>query len=286
MLSKYIDEPRMEKLNSRLYRAIDMGLPVSVEKSILDGADVNSAFYGKYLIQHAAEFGTTEIIKILIKNGADTNSCLPMMKTALTSSCERGNYDAAFALLMSGADPNSDRGSPLISSCAIRDTETVKALISSGANPNLNGILLNSSPLEAVCTLGEDWRQSLRSNPKWFMRIVELEKKFYDKKNSNKKKKQEVEKIYQDFLDAGTEIICILIDAGADPNKNAPMGRLPLIAAIESENTGAFLSLMCKGADIDLKIGGDPSPKELMNQKEHFILLSVAKSFQPAIKSS
>jgi hypothetical protein len=276
----------MDKLNARLYRAIDMGLPISVEKSILDGADANSNFYGKYLIQHAAEFGNTEIVKILIKNGADSNGCLPFTKTALTSSCEIGNYEAILALLMSGADPNSDRGSPLISSCAIRDTETVKALIQAGADPNLNGLLLISSPLETICTLNEGWRQALNSNPKWFMRIVEIERKFYQKKEINKKKKQEVEKVYQDFLDAGTEIICVLINAGADPNKKPPMGCLPLIAAIESENIGAFLALICRGADIDLKIDRDYSPRDLMNQKELFVLLSVAESFQLETKES
>lgn len=155
----------LDKINSRLHRAVERGLSSSMQKSIAEGADVNSYFDGRYLIQHAAEFGKTEVLKTLLKNGADPNSHMFLSKTALTLSCELGNHDATLALLSAGADPNFDKGAPLIASCTIRDEDNVEALIKAGACPNLSGLFLSSSPLEAVCTLVEGWRQSLKSNP-------------------------------------------------------------------------------------------------------------------------
>lgn len=279
-IKDYSCTSQVDKINSRLQRAVERGLASSVQKSIAEGADVNCHFDGRYLIQHAAEFGKTEVLKTLLNNGADPNSQMALTKTALTSSCELGIHDSAIALLAAGADPNSDRGSPLIASCAIRDSDNVDALIKAGASPNLGGLLLDSSPLEVICTLSEDWRQSLKSNPKWYMQVINVERKYYLQKGSEKLKKREIEQVHQEFLDAGMRIALSLINAGADPNYKLPMGNLPLVSAIESENMGVFMLLLCQGADIDLKVEGAPSPKECIEQKKlsHFLL--IAKSIR------
>src|SRR5690606_29173067 len=110
----------MKEVNNRLYRAVEMGLSGSVEKCVVDGADVNAEFYGRSLLQYAAESKKNEIIGILIENGANPNASSSSMKSALALSCEFGNYEAILTLLAGGANPNFDRGAPLISSCAIR----------------------------------------------------------------------------------------------------------------------------------------------------------------------
>lgn len=113
------------------------------------------------------------------------------------------------------------------------------------------------------------------------MKVINIERKYYHHKGTRKQKKQEIERVHHEFLDTGLRIALSLINAGADPNYKPPMGSLPLVSAIEFENMGVFMLLLCQGANIDLKAEGACSPKECIQQKNlsHFLL--VAESISP-----
>ena len=67
--------------------------------------------YGRKPLHIAASSGKSEIIKYLVKNGADINAIIPgNLSTPLHRAIKQGHEDAALLLLDLGADPSINYG--------------------------------------------------------------------------------------------------------------------------------------------------------------------------------
>lgn len=95
---------------SQLQRACKKGDLEEVNRFIERGADPNECDFGGFTCLHeAALAGHTDIVHVLIQNGADVNkqaSEAGDMETPLMDACENKHYETVQLLLQHGADPN------------------------------------------------------------------------------------------------------------------------------------------------------------------------------------
>ena len=92
------------------------------------------------LINLAASSGTADILRVLIKHGANANSQTHALygKTPLIIACENGNADAVRVLIERGANVSHtmDRKGPYTALLAAFEGPIVRMLIEAGADPN------------------------------------------------------------------------------------------------------------------------------------------------------
>jgi ankyrin repeat protein len=99
----------MDKLTKRLFKAIEHRDIASVRAAIQAGADVNAitAFDSSSqttLLHCAAGMGDSDIIGLLIENGADINAKGPEQTTPLHWAAAANEADAVLLLIEKGAD--------------------------------------------------------------------------------------------------------------------------------------------------------------------------------------
>lgn len=129
---------------------------VCVKKAIKNNADVNYRFKkGKFkgftILMVAAKKGNLEIVKFLLKAGANVNSKMILLKknaftihkgkTALHFASIKGDVEIVRLLIKAGANTNTnDAGnySPLTASIIYKNFEIARILIKSGTNVNFN----------------------------------------------------------------------------------------------------------------------------------------------------
>ena len=115
----------------------------SVRRHIALGANVNTQDeLGRTPLGGAAERGQTEIMGILLANGADPNirGAFKFGGTALHGAAEKGQTEAAETLLAAGADPNIRDlwgKTALHKAAEMGRTEIAALLLESGADPNI-----------------------------------------------------------------------------------------------------------------------------------------------------
>jgi hypothetical protein len=86
----------------------------------------------------AVENGSAKKIRDLLREGMDPNKRL-FMESMLALAARKNRANVIEALLEADADPNIERGSPLIVCVGKRNLTAVRALIAAGANVNLRG---------------------------------------------------------------------------------------------------------------------------------------------------
>lgn len=225
------------RLNERMFRAIDQNLPLSLEKAIISGADINSeGDDGRYPLQCAAEYPEGELVELLLKHGANPNLCENLFPSALRVACNAGSNAAIRLLLEHGADPNGGEGDGegLLVCCQMHNKEGVDLLLQYGANPNSRGTFCMSSPLREVSRLYPDWREAVRS---WSSNPI-TGKKISAIKNSQIKKsqkKKDIEKVYEDYLKDGVLIAEALIEHGANLEWKDSLGGNLMYHAFQSQ---------------------------------------------------
>ncbi|KAH6958716.1 hypothetical protein DER45DRAFT_603215 [Fusarium avenaceum] len=140
----------------KLYYACFFNLVVTVRYLLAEGADVNAQCgrhgninakfntYGIYgsVLQAASAGGHLEVMRLLLKNGADINMASGRGGNALWVACRDGKTEAIRLLLENGADINmasGREGNALCIASEYNKTEIVQLLLSQGANVNTQG---------------------------------------------------------------------------------------------------------------------------------------------------
>ncbi|AYP74067.1 ankyrin repeat protein [Fowlpox virus] len=130
-----------QNLNSPLHCAVKKG-DFEAVKSLLDKHEyINDVFYdnGYTPLNLAVVSGFTQIVRLLLENGADADICSTDLFTPLHMAVRMKHKDIINLLLVFNANPNLEdcfRCTPLIHACAEGDIETCESLISYGADVN------------------------------------------------------------------------------------------------------------------------------------------------------
>ncbi|MDQ7055680.1 MAG: ankyrin repeat domain-containing protein [Persephonella sp.] len=97
-----------EKLNRKLFEAIQEGDEQKVKELIEKGADVNARDKNNYTpLLRAVSRGNLKIVKILVEYGADINAKEKFFGyTPIHIAAMKGYTDVLIFLLKKGADPN------------------------------------------------------------------------------------------------------------------------------------------------------------------------------------
>jgi ankyrin repeat protein len=95
----------------------------------------------------AAGHGNLEIVKLLLKHGADINGAVAYGDVPLIKAAEVGNNDIVAHLISAGADvnkPNNFGMTPFIGLCAAGELELVELALKHGGDPNANFVNVTS----------------------------------------------------------------------------------------------------------------------------------------------
>ena len=153
---------------------------IEVLKELLKfGADVNKPKCFDYNLDGleekisplhaAAEYGHTEIVKILLEHGANVNAVLleeVIHNTPLHKAAQYGHLEIMKLLLENGADINANiEGYTPLFFAAMHGTsmEVIEYLLKCGANPNLTDDSGNTL-LHQICELHSFKRKNLKAN--------------------------------------------------------------------------------------------------------------------------
>lgn len=105
------------------------------------GADVNlAAINGITPLMAAAYGGHNEMVKRLLKQGANPSALDRLQKNAMTYAAGEGRTEVVVTLLSTGVNPNAVYANDLTAlmwAAGFGKTDTVRALLAAGANPSL-----------------------------------------------------------------------------------------------------------------------------------------------------
>ncbi|KAJ6586273.1 ankyrin repeat-containing domain protein [Mycena vulgaris] len=208
-----------------------------------NGADVNATgVHDGTALQIASNKGNTKIVRLLLENSADVNATREEDETALQVAFRRGHTEIVRLLLESGADVNTISGvygSALQAAARGAHIEIVRLLLENGADVNATGEE-HGTVLQAAAREGH-------------IEIVRL-------LLENSADVNAIGKVYGSALQAASsgghiEIAHLLLENGADVNTGGEYSGSVLQAASSEGHTEIVRLLLEKGADVNA-IGG------------------------------
>jgi len=136
-----VNEPVTSNGETIAMIAAEGSTPDVVQVAIDYGADLHLRDkLGRTALHHAAYYGMTKNIDLLLRNGVSVNSSLPYEFTVLMQAALNGKADSVQFLVAHGADVNAQDGSgntALIHSVWGNNPLTVKTLLDAGADPSI-----------------------------------------------------------------------------------------------------------------------------------------------------
>ena len=231
--------------------------------------------YSEELLQACGE-GDLELVKSLIKRGANINEGMKNRGTQLLVACEAGNLDIIKYLVENGADVNLSNTSwstPLLVACQNRNkTKSVtiaKYLLEHGADPNMR--VLGRSLLERAFEMTDfnlikyliqhganvnELHQNRETYLTWAIKkkylgiVKDLVKYGADVNKGNKKK---VTPLHYACIIKNVNLVKYLINHGADVNSVDVYGDTALYCACILRQKDIAKCLIENGADISLE---------------------------------
>lgn len=199
------------------------------------GADVSARNrYGITPLYMAALNGSAEMIDLLLEAGGNANEIGTEGETVLMTASRAGNPDAVEVLLDAGAAVDARENwhgqTALMWAVGERHPEVARVLIARGADVN------------AISSLRE-WERQSSAEPrqKWLPEGA-------------------LTPLYFAARNGCVACVPLLIDAGADPNVQDPLGVTPLIDSIINGHYDAATELLNHGADPNLADGDGRTP--------------------------
>jgi uncharacterized protein len=236
---------RMIDGTTALHWAAHNGDADLVRRLIKAGADV-SAFndYGATPMSEAAERADAQILDMLLKAGADVESPNSMGQTALMTVARTDRLDAAKLLLAHRANVNATeqwRGqTALMWAAAQGQPEMVKLLLVHGADPNARSAM-------------RGWERRVTAEPRPQNRPVRgltalllaaregcagcAEALVKGRADIDLADPDNISPLLMAILNGRFDVAAYLIKAGADPNKWDTWGRAPLYSAVDYNTT-------------------------------------------------
>ncbi|XP_061185019.1 uncharacterized protein LOC133193035 [Saccostrea echinata] len=203
----------------------------------------------------ASCFGCTDIVRFLLREGANVNLRDKRNASCLIYSCSFGNYDVVETLIKEGADVNLltlDGISPLISAIFSGNAHLVRHLITNGADINL---------------CGEDWPSPLVFAS--FISNLDVLKCLI---HSDADVNIDARCLTAACLNGNRTVVEYLINK-VDVNKVYDNCNPALHAAVSSGNLGIVEYLVEHGADVNLLSSSDENPLYccIINGQSHVI---------------
>ncbi|XP_078320237.1 uncharacterized protein LOC111112629 [Crassostrea virginica] len=195
----------------------------------------------------ASFLGHKDIVKLLIKGGADCNTCNEYGKTPLNVASGAGHVDIVDLLIKSGADCNKSNGygdTPLYQASGAGHVDIADLLIKSGAD-------CNKSDGEGPTPLGE-------ASGAGHIDIVDLLIK--SGVDCNKSDGYGATPLCYATNAGHVDIVKMLIKSGADCNKSDGYGETPLCEASGAGHIDIVDFLIKNGADCNICDGKGRTP--------------------------
>ena len=139
-------------MNEKLFKAVETGNIIEVEKALTEEKINTSTYYGARSIILAVENGDFEILKMLLESGSKiwSNSYNVAFST-LTRAVQNGREDILKLLLEYGANAETkDLTAPFIDALLRGNLEMTKMLLDAGANPKIKDKESGYTPLMFV----------------------------------------------------------------------------------------------------------------------------------------
>jgi ankyrin repeat protein len=135
-----------ESINEDMIKAANANDLATVKSCIQKGANVNAKLGGSGFtaLMLAAGEGYTEMVELLLANGADANAADAVNNTVLMKAAMNGHTETVKALLAHGAQVNAkgERGfTALMWAAQYGFTDGIKVLLSNGAQVNVKSDL-------------------------------------------------------------------------------------------------------------------------------------------------
>jgi ankyrin repeat protein len=207
-------------------------------------------------ISLAVSFGTDEMVRLLLKHGANPTR-------ALFGAVMQRRHEAARMLLEAGADPNyeGDGIKPLSLAHFNGDREMAELLLKYGASSDPHMVFACQERAPEVAeiierTEGTDWLRDVRNGNLNAVRVRLSQGVPIEARDAQRNKTA-----LMIAVDEGNvEMARLLLDHGADPNATTEYGHRPLLRAVYRGNVELASLLIERGAEVAVEDawGGTP----------------------------
>jgi len=216
------------------------------------GADATTA------VMYAAANGDLELVRALIRAGADVKLKNQFGTSALTEAAIIGSGPVIDALLKAGAEPNfktPDDETPLMAAARSGKVEAAKALLDAGADINAKETWGGQSALMwAAAQSQADMVKFLASkgaNLNDHGKINQWERKVIQEPRPKDMNKGGFTPLHYAAREGCAACVQNLLTAGADPDSEDPDRETPLLLALENMHFDTAAVLVKGGADLD-----------------------------------
>jgi ankyrin repeat protein/CubicO group peptidase (beta-lactamase class C family) len=237
-----------ESLKDNLLRAVWSGQTDMVKELIKDGADVNASYTvennaGWTALMAAAWSGKIDTIKALIEAGADVNAKRDDGWTVLMAAVCNGKTEAVKALIEAGADVNA--------SCTVDTNKTGHTVLMEAAyNGKVDSIKVLVEARADVNTKRNDgWTALMEAVTK--ENIDAIKALIEARADVNAKRNDGQTALMEAAYKGNTDAVKALIEAGADVNARRNNGQTALISAAENGNVDAVKVLIKAKIDVN-----------------------------------
>jgi uncharacterized protein len=223
------------------------------------GTDVNAAEAdGSTAIMYAAANGDLELVRALIKAGANVKLETQLGSSAITEAAIIGNAPVLEALLKAGADPNfktPNGETPIMAAARSGEVDAAKALLDAGADINAKESWGEQSALMWAAAQSQPemvkFLASKGANLNDHGKINQWERKVIQEPRPKDMNKGGFTALHYASREGCALCVQYLLEAKADPDSEDPDRETPLLLAIENMHFDTAAVLIKGGADLN-----------------------------------